>query len=177
MSRRAKDIMIPLDKYPHILPTTTIREAIAIMERATIDREGRKSLPRALIVFDEDFHALGVVRRRDILRGLEPKFLKTMPLKHRKHLFEIEVDPDLADLGGGRIGKAVQEQAETPVSEIMQPIQEVLRYDDMIAKIIYKMVHHDLYLIPVVYDEKVIGVVRSVDVFHEIAEELLSGDL
>jgi predicted transcriptional regulator len=138
-----------------------------------IEHDGKKSLPRALLVFDEDYHPLGIVRRRDILRGLEPKFLRTMSHVHRKQMFEIEVDPDLVELGGGRLEKAVKEQAQHPVSEIMKPIQAAVYYDDLIAKIVYKMVHFDLNLLPVIKDEKVIGVVRSVDVFREIARELI----
>ncbi|MFH2037549.1 MAG: CBS domain-containing protein [Candidatus Zixiibacteriota bacterium] len=176
MSRRAGDIMIPLAKYPHILPNITIRDAITIMEQASIERNGKFSLPRALLVFDEDYHPLGIVRRRDILKGLEPKFLKTMSHVHRKQMFEIEVDPDLVDLGGGRLGRTVHEQAKQAVSNVMMPIKSTVNFDDRIAKIIYKMVHHDLNLLPVIKDEKVVGVVRSVDVFHEIARELMGKD-
>jgi CBS domain-containing protein len=167
--------MIPLEHYPSVLPNATIKEAVAVMEHATIDRRGKSSLPRALLVFDEDLHPLGIVRRRDILRGLEPKFLRTMSHQHRKQMFEIEVDPDLVDLGGGRLGRTVHQQAEELVSTIMKPIQSTLHYDERLAKIIYKIVHYDLNLMPVIKDEKVIGVVRSVDVFHEVARELLGG--
>ncbi len=172
MSRRAGDIMIPLEKYPHIPHTYSIRHAIDVMEHAVLDIDGKKSLPRALIVFDQDYHPLGIVRRRDILGGLEPKFLRGMSHPQRKLMFEIEVDPDLADMGGGRLARAVNDQAKMSVTEVMRNIRTTVEHDDIIAKIIYKMVHKDLNLIPVLKDERVIGVVRSVDVFHEIANEL-----
>ena len=172
MSRRAQDIMIPLENYPHLPHTSTILQAVEVMERAEIVYKGKKSLPRALIIFDQDFHPLGIVRRRDILRGIEPKFLRGMSVHHRKMMFEVEVDPDLADLGGGRLARAVQEQARVRVTEVMKNIRTTVKHDDIIAKIIYKMVHEDLNLIPVVKDARVIGVVRSVDVFHEVANEL-----
>jgi predicted transcriptional regulator len=115
---------------------------------------------------------LGIVRRRDILRGLEPKFLKTMSITHRRQLFSIEADPNLVDLSSGKVAKSMQEQASQPVTEVMQPIVTTVDYEDHLAKIISKMINMDLNLIPVMKDKMVVGVVRSVDVFNEIASLL-----
>jgi len=172
-SKCAEDIMISLEGYPHIPYWYTLRQAIDVIENATIIFSDRTSLPRALLVFDDDQQLLGIVRRRDILKGLEPKFLRTMPMPHRKQLFDVEVDPDLVDFSTGRIAKAMQEQAEHKVSEVMQPIVATVRHDDHLAKVIYKMIHWDLNLLPVVKDGTVVGVVRSVDAFHEIAKTVL----
>ncbi len=169
----AADIMIPIEKYPHVMHSHTIRWALTIMEGSALDVGGRKSLPRALLVFDDENHPLGIVRRRDILRGLEPKFLRTMSMPQRRQLFDIEVDVNLADLSSGRIVEAMKEQAGQPVSEIMQPIVATCDHDDHLAKIIYKMLNRDLNLIPVLKDERIVGVLRSVDVFHEVAELLV----
>jgi len=166
----AGDIMIPLDEYPHIPHWFTLRQAVMELEKAEIiDKTGRRSLPRALLVFHEGYQLLGIVRRRDILKGLEPKFLRMMPLPERRKLFSIDVDINLIDLSSGRVAEAMREQAEQKVSEVMQTITTSVQHDDHLAKIIYKMITQDLNLIPVLKDGKVIGVVRSVDVFHEIA--------
>lgn len=170
---RAGEIMIPLNKYPHIPYWFTLRQAVAMMERSELEIAGRKSLPRALLVFDEQYQLLGIVRRRDLLKGLEPKFLRTIAAPVRKQLFEVDVDPNLVDLSIGRIRAAMIEQAEHPVSEIMLPIVATLDVDDHLAKIVYKMVSHDLPYLPVLREGKVVGVVRSVDVFHEVAKFLL----
>ncbi len=172
-TKRAEDIMIPLDKYPHIPHWFTLRQAVAEIQKSKIDFKGHKSLPRALLVFDEKYHLLGIVRRRDILRGLEPKFLKTMPMTHRQQMFDIEADPDLTVLTSGKVAKAVKDQADNTISEVMQPVAGSVRHDDHITKIIYKMIHKDLNLLPVVRGDKVIGVVRSVDAFNEMANILL----
>ena len=172
-SKNAGDIMIPLEKYPHIPYWFTLRQAVAELEKSTIEHQGRKSLPRALLVFDEKYQLLGIVRRRDLLRGLEPKFLRTMPMTHRKQLFDVEVDPNLVDLSTGKIGKAIKEQAEMHVSEVMQPIAATVDVADHLAKIVYKMVSRDLNLMPVMKNGKVVGIVRSVDAFHEIAQLIM----
>lgn len=172
-TKNAGDIMIPLEGYPHIPHTFTLREAVDVMEQAVIMQAEQTSLPRALLVFDTDEQLLGIVRRRDLLRGLEPKFLRTMSRPHRKQLFEVEVDPDLVVLSSGRIAEAVREQAEHRVSEVMQPIIATVKFDDHLTKVIYKMIHYDLALLPVLKEGNVVGVVRSVDAFHEIAKMVL----
>ncbi|UCC44771.1 MAG: CBS domain-containing protein [Candidatus Zixiibacteriota bacterium] len=167
--KRAGDIMISVSEYPHVRHTDTIRHAVEVMEHAHLEVARRRSLPRALLVFDDEDHALGIVRRRDIFRGLEPKFLKTVSVPRRKQLIEIEIDPELFDLSTDRVGKAIQEQAELPVSEIMQPFAATVDYDDHLSNVIYKMLSRNLSLIPVVKEKRVVGVVRTVDVFQEVA--------
>jgi predicted transcriptional regulator len=175
IARRAGEIMIPIESYPYVQHTATVLEAVVVMEKASLEVHGRRSLPRALIVFDADFNALGIVRRRDILRALEPKFLRTMPMPRRKMLFEIDTadDANLVEFSTGRITRAMREQAHGPVVDAMRPISATVDYEDHLAKIVYKMLTQDLNLLPVLKDRRVVGVVRSVDVFHEVADTLL----
>ena len=172
-TKLAEDIMVPLEKYPHISHWFTLRQALKYIEEAELDVNRRKSLPRALLVFDEHQHLLGILRRRDILRGLEPNFLKTMSIPVRKGLFDIEVDENLVDLSTGKIGEAIQEQAERLVSEVMSPIIATVNSDDHLAKLIHKILSRNVSLLPVLKDGKVIGVVRTVDIMHEIADLVL----
>lgn len=173
----AQDLMIPIDSYPHVQYWITLKDAIREFESHQIEVAGKYSLPRVLLVFDDEDNLVGMVRRRDILRGLEPNFLRTMSIPHRKQLFDMEVDPNLVDLSTGTIRNAMQSQANQPVSEVMQPIGSTVDYDDHMAKIIYKMVSRDYALLPVIKDGSVIGVVRSVDVFHEIAKLILQASV
>ncbi len=172
-TKTAGDLMIPLDKYPHIPYWFTLRQALAEFDKSIVGVRGHQSLPRALLVFDEKYCLLGTIRQRDILRGLEPKFLKTMALPNRRMLFDVEADPNLVDFSSGKVGQAIKEQAELPVSEIMIPTITTVNFDDHLAKVIYKMVTHDLSMVPVLRDGKVVGAVRSVDALHEIANLLL----
>lgn len=171
-SKNASEIMIPIEKYPKISFWSTLHQAVDKLEEATLEAHGKNSLPRALLVYDKEERILGIVRRRDILRGLEPKFLRTMSISHRKELFNIEVDANLVNLSTGKIGDTMRSQAKTPVSEVMKPIIATIRHDDHLAKVIYKMLSHDVNLLPVKKSDRIVGVVRSVDVFREIADLL-----
>jgi len=168
---RARDVLIPLDKYPHLPYWFTLKQAIAEMEGAVLEIDGRISLPRMLLVFDEKYQLMGMARRRDILKGLEPMFLREKPLQYRKKLWDVQVDPELSELSYGKVVEAVIKLAdETSIGDVMLPIEATVDYDDHIVRVIYEMNKHNLSLLPVLKDGKVVGVVRSVDVFHEVAK-------
>ena len=168
--RRVKEIMIPVEQYPSVRDRATLREAIVKMEEAVLEVELRKSLPRVLLVFDEINVLVGTVRRRDIMRGLEPKFLLSKPLEYKKKLFDIAVDPNLAELSYDRVVRGIREQANRPVSDVMSPIEAILDADDHVMKAVQAVVALDVSLIPVLQRGKLLGVVRSVEVFHELAQ-------
>jgi CBS-domain-containing membrane protein len=170
--RRVREIMIPVDQYPSVRDRATLREAITVIESAQLEVDDRMSLPRVLLVFDEIRVLVGYLRRRDIMRGLEPKFLVSQPLEYRKKLFDIAVDPNLSELPYDRVVKGLREQANRPVSDVMCPIETIIDADDHIMKAVYEMVSLDLALIPVVEQQRLVGVIRSVDVFHELIKLL-----
>jgi len=170
--KRVRDVMIPLTRYPTIRDTTTLREAVDVLEHAQIEVDGRQSLPRVLLVFDAIDVMVGYVRRRDLMRGLEPKFLVVQPLAYRKKLFDIAVDPNLSELPYDRVVTGIREQASRPVSDVMQPVEIVIQANDHIMKAVYEMVSRDLSLLPVLDGQRLVGVVRSVELFHELGEVL-----
>ncbi|RLB54029.1 MAG: hypothetical protein DRI34_12615, partial [Deltaproteobacteria bacterium] len=146
---RIGDIMIPIDDYPRIGPQTTLREAMLALERAQLEVDGRKSLPRVLLVMDGAGKLLGTVRRRDIMRGLEPRHLVAQPLNYRKKLFDVSVDPNLAELSHDKTVNGIREQAGRQVREVMRPIEVAIETRDHIIKGIYEMVGYGLTLLPV----------------------------
>ena len=172
-TKTAGNLMVPIEKYPHVTNSATLHEAVETIEKAVLDSYGRKSLPRALLVVDDEYKLLGIVRRRDIMRGLEPRFLQNIPVDYQKKVqYEIEVDPNLAEISFAKVEEIFQEKAERPVSKVMLPISATINYNDHLAKIVHTMVSNNLALLPVLKDQKVVGVMRSVDVFHEIAKLL-----
>lgn len=174
-TQRVGDITIPLEAYPHVPCWYTLLQVIEAMEKAQIDFLGRKSLPRVVLVFDLDSSVHGMVRRRDILRGLEPGFSTRKRLDYHQSHFDVRIDPNLTELAYDRLAKGVMERAKQPVSDVMIPFEETVDYTDHIMTVVAKMVQHDLSLIPVLKDKKVVGVVRSVDVFHVVTRTLLEG--
>ena len=171
--RRVGDIMIPLRDYPHLPVWSSMLEAIEMMRTAQLDIEGRRSLPRIILLFDLDGSIAGTVRRRDLMRGMEPDYLVRQPLEYRKKLFDIQVDPHLTEMWPDPWVEGIREQLDRPVTDVMRPIERTINFDEHIMRAVYEMVHHGAILLPVLEEGKVVGVVRTVDVFHELAEIVL----
>ena len=55
----------------------------------------------------------------------------------------------------------------------MQPIVATINHDDHLMKAVSEFVQYDLALLPVLKDDKVVGVVRTVGVFEELAKLVL----
>jgi CBS domain-containing protein len=162
--KKVKDLMIPLEDYPHIPYWFTLRQAMAIVREAAIKFEGSFE-PRAVLVFDEKYQLLGILTLRDIIRGLEPRFLKETNL--------IKADPSLTVLFGDLFGPNMKEQSQKPVSEVMSPIQVTVDANDNVVKALYLMIKKNVGLMPVIEDQKVIGMIRLSDLFNEISRIVL----
>jgi predicted transcriptional regulator len=103
------------------------------------------------------------------MRGLEPSFLVSQPLEYREKLFDVSVDPNLSELTFDRVVNGIKSQAGRPVSDVMRPFEATIDADDHVMKAVYEMVSLNVNLIPVLDEGKLVGVVRSVDVFHELS--------
>ncbi len=162
--KTAKDLMIPLEDYPHIPYWFSLREAMAII-REVVAKFGGSYEPRAVLVFDEKYQLMGILTLRDIIIGLEPKFLQETGL--------IKMDPSLTVLTGDNLGPKMKDQSQRPVSEAMSPIKATVDAKDPFAKALYLMIQENVGLLPVMYDGKVAGMLRLSDLFGEISRTVL----
>lgn len=176
MQVSAEDIMIPLDSYPHVPHWFSLRQAIAALERSQIEVEGRTMLPQFVLVFDEKYQLIGVIRRSDILKGLGPNALQDRSERSGERDPSIQRD---RKPGGGDdedVIEHLRERIERPVSEIMGRIRMTLPHDAGIERIIETMVNNDVSFVPVLKGGKVVGVVRSTDVLYSIGNILTETD-
>jgi len=162
--QKVKDLMIPLEDYPHIPYWFTLRQAMAIVREAAIKFEGAFE-PRAVLVFDEKYQLMGMLTLRDMIKGLEPRFLQETSL--------FKMDPSLTVLMGDHWGPNMKTASQRPVSEVMNPIQATVDGSAPIAKALYLMVKENVGLMPVIQESKVAGMIRLSDLFNEIAKGVL----
>jgi CBS domain-containing protein len=163
-TKRVKELMIPLEDYPHIPYWFTLRQAMAIVREAAIKFEGSFE-PRAILVFDEKYQLMGMLTLRDIIKGLEPRFMHETAL--------VKSDPNLTVLMGDLFGPGMREASQKPVSEVMSPIKITVQGSDPIAKALFLMIKEGVGVMPVIQDSKVAGMVRLSDLFKEISDMVL----
>lgn len=165
-TKSVRELMIPLEDYPHIPYWFTIRQAMAIVREAAIKFEGSFE-PRAVLVFDEKYQLMGMLTLRDIIKGLEPRFMHETAL--------VKADPNLTVLMGDLFGPGMREASQKPVSEVMSPIKATIQGGDPIAKAVFVMIQENVGAMPVIQDSKVAGMIRLSDLFTEISN-LVLGD-
>jgi CBS domain-containing protein len=164
-----KDVMIGIFEYPHIPYWFTINQAVRIIKVSFISSK-KYPEPMAILVFDEKYNLMGTLTLKDILRGLEPKFMHAS----EKAQGYKEQESELSLIWDTLFTKQSQELAEKPVSEIMVPAKQFVEPADPITKAAYLMVHHDIVLLPVLENKKkFVGLVRMIEVFDEISELLI----
>ena len=168
-SKAVKDLMIDVFEFPHIPYWFTIRQAIGIIKKSLLANE-KYHHPMAILVFDEKYNLVGTLSLKDILRGLEPKFLKPST----KAQVHAEDESGLSVLWDTLFNKESKEAAERPVSEAMIPAKFFVQPGDPITKAAYLMVHNDLVLLPVLEDKKkFVGLVRMIEIFNELSDAIL----
>lgn len=168
-SKVAKDVMIGIFEYPHVPYWFTISQAIRIVKVSFISTKKYPD-PLAILVFDEKYNLMGTLTLKDILRGLEPRFLKPS----EKAQGPVEDESALSLIWDTLFEKGSKEFAERPVSEIMTPAKYFVEPTDPLTKAAYLMLHHDLILLPVLENKKkFVGLVRMIEIFDSISDAIL----
>ena len=164
-----KDIMFDVFDYPHIPSWFSIRQAIEIIKKSLLSGDQCHN-PMAVLVFDEKHNLLGTVSLKDILKGLEPNFLKPS----KKAQVHEEDESGLSVLWDTQF-KESREAAERPVSEVMVPTKLFVKPEDPLTKAAYLMIHNEMALLPVLEDnKKFVGLVRMIEVFNELSDAVMT---
>ena len=168
--KKVKDVMIGIFEYPHIPYWFSMDQAMRIIKVSFISTK-KYPEPLAILVFDEKYNLLGTLTLRDILRGLEPKFMRT-PTEKAQVIEEDETA--LALVWDSLFTQESKELAKKPVSEVMVPAKFFVEPTDPLTKAAYLMIHNNLVLLPVLENKKkFVGLVRMIEIFDELSDAIL----
>ncbi|MGD9182257.1 MAG: CBS domain-containing protein [Desulfobacterales bacterium] len=148
-------MVIPLSEYPHIPYWGTLREAIVQFNAAY------EIGHHAVLVFDEAYKLVGILLQKDVLKGLEPKFAQ-----HYEDGVPILWD-ELLQTGS-------EKRLAQPVKEFMSEVKATIDIDDSILKASHIMLQEDNDLLPVMEGDKLIGVLRMDELFHDLTRTVLN---
>ena len=170
---RVKDVYVKIDDYPNISQHAPIGHAINMMHNILRN----KSKFRTLLVLDDDDHLKGYLSIRDLIRAVGPDYLhKKKPDVKGHQPFNIEgLDQDLSALAliwQEGFTLKLHDELKKPVKEHMTLMEDSVSTEDAIAKCLYLMLFHDVLILPVVEEERVIGVIRLIDLFDRIADNV-----
>jgi CBS domain-containing protein len=171
----ARDLMVPLDSYPLVREDCSLLDALTTMSRAHIEMHGESSLPRIVLVFDAQDTLIGMLRRRDILRGLSPRWFFGAQTQHPEDVFDTALDQNISEVLADKVVSRFRERSSLPITDYIQGISGVIEANASLIKLVNIMVKKGYHMLPVLEDGQVIGVVRSVEVMWAM-NALQNGD-
>lgn len=166
-AKKVRELMVEITEYPHIPYWMSVRDAIFMMQSVYVTSGLEEH--RMLLVFDERYQLQGVLTLKNLLTGIEPRFLR----KEERPRYQGLTHPERARLSAlveGTFSERCKEEAKKPVSEVMTPIQVTVDANDSVAKAAFVMLEADVNLVPVMDKGKVAGVLRMSDLFNELTK-------
>ncbi len=154
MKTTAADIMT--SQFTTLLPETPVSEAVRIF-RQVFEQKGRRLF--GMLVIDEDHRLAGMLSMYDILLYLRPKHI---------HVWGAMEDLEIAeviDAAGKRI-KSIQ------VGDIMTPDVVTIGPDANLMMVLNVMISKHVRRLPVVEDQRIIGIVYISDLFNHFLERI-----
>ncbi len=173
----AGDVMLPPENYPHCRLTCTIREAVVALSASAVKlQDGYIMLPRYVLVLDDDDRLVGVVSRRELLKGLIPHLQDDRETEaHIRELvpFGGSMPSEVTIRWTSLFSRAAIEASTTSIQTVMVPIKGAVKIDDTLSTVISTMLFHRVDLVAVLDGEKVAGVVLMTNIFDIVAQFIM----
>jgi Mg/Co/Ni transporter MgtE len=160
------DHAIPLADYPHVRDNATLREVFATLK----DKYDSAEQFRSVLVLDGRDHLVGMLGLRDLLHALLPDYLH-----HGAAHFEGKSDDvaALALLWQDDCAEQCRKASMLTVRASVTPVKTTVAAADPISKAVFLFASHGINILPVVEAGRIVGVLRIVDVLHEVAKAVL----
>lgn len=158
-----RELIIPLDRYPHLNENQTLQEAIQTFRSFRAGREERLLYAMLLVINDQN-KLVGKLSMVDIIQGLAP------PLLHATKVDKFEGKgaeyPNLAFLYEESTFEEFAKNQHKPIKPLLQPINFSLPADTNILKALVMMTHRNDFNVPVTDNDAIIGVLRLEEIFE-----------
>lgn len=166
--RIVKDLMVPLEEYTRVSDTASLYDVAKTLEKAMVSPVADPSRPRdrAVLVQTSDGRVVGKLSLWDILRGLEPRYSRSLePLVMIDEYFTW-THAMFANLA---------EKAHTiGVKELLRDhtIAETIDENAPLDQAAHQILHGNLLSLLVMRDKSIVGILRLSDVFKTICAML-----
>ena len=174
VKKKVKDLMVPIEKYAVTSAGSSLKEAVAKLEEGFLKTDTSER-HRTILVLDESKKLVGIIDFRRIIEVLIPECSE----KLRKKLEDLglalmSIRSPLEDLeeAGAKFKDRVMKNAETKVADIMLKTRGSVQVGTDLVDAIKIKCSNKLTVLPVYDGDSLVGVLRDVDVFLNIAEIL-----
>jgi CBS domain-containing protein len=162
------DHVTPLAGYPHVRDNVTLREVYATLKHHYDSAEQFRSV----LVLDATDRLVGVLGFRELLAALLPDYLKPHePANYEGGCGDLA---SLAPLWQEDCAAQCRKAAAMPVGAHVIDARATVAGSDPLVKAIYLFATLNANILPVVEGERIVGVLRRVDVMAAVAEAVLA---
>lgn len=159
------DIMLPVEEYLGISSDTDFKHAVAALKYCANSRENEPGYsPTTILVFENGL-LVGTIRVRDLLKAIEPQYLKGGTYRGWSVDSEWAIPVFWEGLFTERCFEAVTKKAK----DIMRHIEFQLEPDDPVIKAVYGITKYQIEIIPVMNSGLLVGILENNALFSELA--------
>ena len=165
MNTTVKDLIIPLEQFPHVQSEAPVHEAVGLLF-SHVNGSGRLQYDE-LLVISADNQYVG----RLTVRGILTCYFPTLFATGDKQIFagKKEKFSDLAILMEDSSQGECKRQGALPVADYMAPPLKSVKAGMHPLHAAEIMMNENETCLPVVEDGILIGLVRLIDIFHTLA--------
>ncbi len=175
-----KELMVPLSRYATVSEDATLGEAVKSLKIAQEEFDQTRDKHRAILVSDKNNRIVGKLSQLDVIRSLEPKYLK---FDDRKSLSRFGFTKDYMksmlkehQLWEKSLDDICKKASEIIVKTIMYtPTEgEFVKEDTSLEVAIHQLILGRHQSLLVTRDRDIVGILRLTDVFREIANKIVT---
>ncbi len=180
--KKVKDIMALIDEYKTVDADTPLCNVLAILKKNHIESTtaGIGAYHKTIFVTNAAGDIIGKLSAFDVIRGLVPEHAKKTKISKTFYSVissrALEVTQELNEFQErfkwlhNTFCDLVRQESNKKAKEIMAPVHPLLREDDSINKAVYVIFKENVRQPLVTRGEKIVGVVRILDIFGELLE-------
>ena len=160
-----RDLVIPLEEFPHLHETQTLHDAVEVLLSFTCGEFDRVRYAEILVLNDRN-QLSGRVTLQNILLSLDPRLKEASKVKG----FEGKGTGflDLVVLWEDSFFVECRKWSHILIKDLMSPIEHIVKGSDPVLKALAIMTNTKTFVLPVVEDGRVIGVIRLKEIFKTI---------
>jgi CBS domain-containing protein len=175
---KVKDLMVPLAGYATVSQNASLADAVKSLKIAQKEFDQTRDRHRAILVSDENNKIVGKLSQLDVIRSLEPKYLKFDDRKElsRFGYTKYYMDSMLKEhhLWEEPLDRICEKAATIIVKTIMYALTEgeYVKEDATLEEAIHQLVMGRHQSLLVTSGKDIVGILRLTDVFREIANRI-----
>jgi CBS domain-containing protein len=179
-SKTVQEFMVPIEEYATVGKDDTLIDAVMALEKAQMEFDQTRYRHRAILVLDESNHVIGKISQHDVIKALEPHYQKISSqgqgALNRFGLSDLFIKAAMEEYSFW--DKPLQNLCEKAVRQkvkdfMYMPSQgEFVDENATMDEAIHRLVIGEHHSLLITKGNEIIGVLRLVDVFEMVFNEL-----